>query len=367
MGVSSYSYNNVGLESTILRNYNHVIICFTETGIPLYYKLKELQLEKVVHRKTCISKEYILIHFDSTTTTYYKITMECCNSCYIKLLYFFGLRTRPINLRTLSPGSSRIFHSIKYFLYFLLLCLIVYYVILPFWQSLTRCDLIPYILVCIVILCVIYISIMTPIFLSHYYLQDNMFQNITRIQCIFIISYIMIFIFLVILPTITYNNDVIIQQDDKVYQCVRTYKLPLQAYPVVLDFNSSVIEEYRGHGHSCDLSSYGPIFLFGQTLEASPNYLKYNNGSRFFDAFVCKHNDPKGCDLCRRYISVSSRWKFLWSLICNCISDRPRSVNGGYVDGYAGVVATRCLWNRCIWIIVSQSGAIYRKRTLSIY
>jgi hypothetical protein len=75
-GVSLYSYKNVGLELTILRKYNHVMAWFTK-GIPLTifakknYKLKELQLEKVIYRKTCISKEYILIHFDSKTTTYY--------------------------------------------------------------------------------------------------------------------------------------------------------------------------------------------------------------------------------------------------------------------------------------------------------
>jgi hypothetical protein len=152
-----------------------------------------------------------------------------------------------------------------------------------------------------------------------------------------------------------------------VYQCVVTYGLRLQAYPVVLDLNSSVIKDYRDHGYSCHLSSYGPIFPYGQTLEASPNYLKYNNGSRFLDALVCKQNDPEGVNLCYRYISVSSDRKFLWSLICNCMSDQSRLANGGYVDGYAGVATIRCLWNRCIWIIVSQSGAIYRKRTFTIY
>jgi hypothetical protein len=264
------------------------------------------------------------------------------------------------NLRRVSSESSgssnrrydnwtrRISRSItKYFLYFLLLYLIVYSVILPFWQSLTRCDQVPFILMYAVILCTTYI-LMTPIFLLCYRLQDNRLQNITGVSCIST-CHLIFCIFIVILPTITYNNDVIVQQGDKVYQCVDVHKLPPQAYPVVSDFNSSVIEDYRGHGYSCDLSSYGPIVPYEQTLEALPNYLKYNNGSRFFDALVCKQNDPEGVGLCHRYVSVSSDRMFLWSLICNCMSDQSRLVNGGY----AGVAAIRCLWNRCIWIIVS--------------
>jgi hypothetical protein len=290
--------------------------------------------------------------------------MGCCNFCYIKLLRFFGFRTRPTNLRTLSPGSSRMFHSItKYFLYFLLLCLIAYSIILPFWQlihhhPLTRCDQASYTLAYIFILCLIYILI-TPIIFFHYHLQNSWLQNITGIWRISIICYLICFIFVMILPIITFNNDVVIQQGDKVYQCVVTYGLRLQAYPVVLDLNFSVIKDYHDHGYSCDLLSYGPICPYGQTLEASPNYLKYNNGSRFLDVFVCKQNDPEGVNLCHRYISVSSDWKFLWSLICNCMSNQYRLVNGGY----AGVAAIRCLWNRYIWIIVPQSDAIYRKRT----
>jgi hypothetical protein len=315
------------------------------------YKLKGLQFEKVIHRKICISKDYILIHFDSTTTTiYYNIIMGCCNFCYIKLLCFFSFRTRSTNLRTLLPGSSRMFHSIKkYFLYFILLCLVVYYMILPFWQSLIWCDLISYILAYIVILYLIYILIMPIVFLCFQF-QNSRFQNIMGISCIFIISYIMVFIFMMTLPIITFNNDVIIQQGDKVYQCVVTYESALQAYPVVLDLNSPVIEDYRDHGHSCDLLSYGPVCPYGQTPKASPNYLKYHNGSRFLDAFVCKQNDPEGVNLCHRYISVSSDWKFLWSLICNCTLD-----NG---EDTGVTAAISCLQMRCIWITVLESDVI---------
>jgi hypothetical protein len=101
-----------------------------EMGIPLYYirkknyKLKELQLEKVIHRKICISKEYILIHFDSTTiTTYCNIAMQGTDS----------------NLRRVSSESSgssnrrhnnwtrRISRSIeKNILWFYLVYLIIY-------------------------------------------------------------------------------------------------------------------------------------------------------------------------------------------------------------------------------------------------
>jgi hypothetical protein len=313
------------------------------------YKLKELQLEKVIHRKTCISKEYILIHFDSTTTTtYYNIIMGCCNFCYIKLLRFFGFRTRPTNLRTLSPGSSRMFHSItKYFLYFLLLCLIAYSIILPFWQlihhhPLTRCDQASYTLAYIFILCLIYILI-TPIIFFHYHLQNSWLQNITGIWRISIISYFMVCIFITIVLIIVYNNNaVILQQGDKVYQCVDVHRLPLQAYPVVLGFNFSVIEDYRGHGYSCGLLSYGPIFPYGQTLEAPPNYL---------EAFVCRQNDPEGVNLCHLYGSVSFDWKSLLSLICNCTLGNGEN---------AGVTAAiRCLWmRRYIWITVPKSDVI---------
>jgi hypothetical protein len=73
---------------------NPTILLYPEKN----YKLRGLQPEKIIHRKTCISKEYILIHFDSTTTTtaYYNIIMGCCNSCYTKFLRFFSLRTQPI-------------------------------------------------------------------------------------------------------------------------------------------------------------------------------------------------------------------------------------------------------------------------------
>jgi hypothetical protein len=281
--------------------------------------------------------------------------MGCCNFCYIKLLRFFGFRTRPTNLRTLSPGSSRMFHSItKYFLDFFLLYLIVFPMITPFLLSfllpLTSCDQVPYTLVYIFILCLIYILI-TPI-IHYFYLQDNRLQDTTGIRRISIICYLIFFIFIVIFPTITYNHDVVVQQGDKVYQCVSAYRLPLQAYPVVLDLNSSVIEDYRGHGYSCDLSSYGPICPYGQTLEALPNYLRYNNGSRFLDAFVCKYNDPEGVNLCRHYVSVSSDWKFVWSLICNCMSDQSRLANDEDVRVERAI---GYLWNRCIWITVPKS------------
>jgi hypothetical protein len=142
------------------------------------------------------------------------------------------------------------------------------------------------------------------------------------------------------------NNAVIIQQGDKVYQCVRTYELTLQAYPLILDLNSSVIKDYRDHGYSCDLLSYGPIFPYGQTLEASPNYLKYSHGSRFLDAFACKQNDLEGVNLCHRYGSVSFDWKFLWSLICNC------TLGNGEDAGMT--VTIRCLWMRYIWATVPK-------------
>jgi hypothetical protein len=219
-------------------------------------------------------------------------------------------------------------------------------VILLFLQSLTWCDQFPYILAYIVILCLIYIFI-TPIFFFRYHLQDNRHQNIMRISCVYPISYIMICIFITIVFIMVYNNNaVIIQQGDKVYQCVRTYELTLQAYPLILDLNSSVIKDYRDHSYSCDLLSYGPIFPYGQTLEASPNYLKYSHGSRFLDAFACKQNDLEGVNLCHRYGSVSFDWKFLWSLICNC------TLGNGEDAGMT--VTIRCLWMRYIWATVPK-------------
>jgi hypothetical protein len=160
---------------------------------------------------------------------------------------------------------------------------------------LATCGQVSYIITCILILYDTYLFAM-PVVAFYCHSRDNMI--ITFICCLILSTFM-------ILPTITHNNDVIIQQDDKVYQCVRTYKLPLQAYPLILDPDSSVIGDYRSHGYSCDLSSYGPICPYEQTLEASPNYLKYSRGSRFLDAFVCKQNDPEGVNLCHRYIFVS--------------------------------------------------------------
>jgi hypothetical protein len=126
-----------------------------------------------------------------------------------------------------------------------------------------------------------------------------------------------------------------------VYQCVRTYGLTLQAYPVVSDLNSSVIEDYRSHGYSCDLSSYGPIVPYEQTLKAPPNYL---------EAFVCEQNDPEGVNLCHLYGSVSFDWEFLPSLICNCTLGNGKD---------AGVTAAIwCLWKRYIWVTVPKSDVI---------
>jgi hypothetical protein len=165
----------------------------------------------------------------------------------------------------------------------------------------------------------------------------------------------MICIFIVILLIIAYNNDVIIQQDDKVYQCIKTSGLKLEAYPVVLNSNSSIIEDYRSHGYSCDPSSYGPICPYGQTPKASPNYL---------DAFVCKQNDPEGVHLCRSYTLVSFVLKPLSSLICNCILDQYRLAN----DEHAGIAAAiRCLGRRCIWITVPERNVTHYEGIFTIY
>jgi hypothetical protein len=329
-------------------------------GIPLYYKLKELQLEKVIHRKICISKEYILIHFDSTitTTTY----------CNIKMSNFFIIQLLDSKLRRWSfepfesselselselsePSKSSNRHHDNWakrkfysFVIFLLLCGAVFSEILPFLLSsllpLTRCDQVLHRAIYIPLLCATHILIM-PIIFHCSCLLNNRHQNI--VWRISIISYFMIiFTFITIVFIIVYNNNVvIIQQGDKVYQCVRTYGLTLQAYPVVSDLNSSVIEDYRSHGYSCDLSSYGPIVPYEQTLKAPPNYL---------EAFVCEQNDPEGVNLCHLYGSVSFDWEFLPSLICNCTLGNGKD---------AGVTAAIwCLWKRYIWVTVPKSDVI---------
>jgi hypothetical protein len=174
-------------------------------------------------------------------------------------------------------------------------------------------------------------------------LQDSRHQNITGLSYISIICYIIFVTFIVVFPIILAdNNDVIIQQGDKVYQCAVVRRFILQAYPVILDLNSSVIEDYRDHGYSCNLLSYGPIFPYGQTSEAPPNYL---------EAFVCRQNDPEGVNLCYLYGFVSFDWKSLLSLICNCTLGNGEN---------AGVTAAiRCLWmRRYIWITVPKSDVI---------
>jgi competence protein ComGC len=181
-----------------------------------------------------------------------------------------------------------------------------------------------------------------PIVFHYYHSPNHGLQDIKRIWRSYRIIYLIICIFLLTLPKIAYNNDMIIQQGDKVYQCIGICELTFQAYPVVINYNSSIIEDYRSHGYSCDPSSYGPICPYGQTPKVSPNYL---------EAFVCKQNDPEGADLCHYYAPVLFNLKSLSSLIYNCILDQYRLAN----DEYAGTAAAiQCLWKRCIWITVPE-------------